>query len=81
MALTSKTLVTTGLVDPWGITLDLAVGNQMYWTDVKKRIRFNALTSTAQTLKTLSRLDWILPIGIALDIKGEQDVLGRPGHE
>ena len=57
-----ENLVTTGIVDPWGIALDVA-GGKMYWTDAFDRIkRSNLDGSDVENLVT----GLYSPRGIAL---------------
>ena len=51
-------LVTTGLVGPGGIALDVS-GGKMYWTRMGSRKRYSGPTWTAAASKTSSPQDWM----------------------
>ena len=60
-----ETLVTTGIVDPWGIALDVA-GGKMYWTDWETgRIHRSNLDGSGVENLVTRRL--FSPRGIALE--------------
>lgn len=63
-----ENLVTTGLIGPYGIALDLTNG-KMYWTDngTKKVQRANLDGTSVQDLVTTGLN---IPLGIALDVAG-----------